>query len=84
MANLTLAPEDDDSDFPLDHDLGGSMGDKVNDTHRIAEQRLRFRFDAGKPEGRIISPWPGIDHGTLQKDDEGDTNILADGQGQER
>jgi hypothetical protein len=82
MAKLTLAPEDDDSDSLLAYDRGASAVDNVTGTQATTDgHRLRFRFDPAKPEGRIIAPWPGVDH-TLQMDQE-DGNILADGQGRE-
>lgn len=83
MAKLILAPEDDDTDFLLAYDLSPSPGNKVNDTQAATDaQQLRFRFDPGKTEGRIIAPWPAVDR-TLQIDEEDDTDILADGQERE-
>jgi len=83
MAKLTLAPEDDDSDFPLTYNLGPSPASKVNETKAATDtQKLRYRFDPGKPEGRAIAPWPAVDR-NLQIDEEDDTVILAEGREQE-
>jgi hypothetical protein len=60
MANLTLAPEDDNSD--LRHgDNVGLTGTKANDCNPQSElQKIRFRFNPHKV-GFGILPWPGTE-----------------------
>jgi len=60
MRNLTLAPEEDDSDFPGGHNVGPSPNDADNSKPRTELQRLRFQFNPHKV-GFGLLPWPGVD-----------------------
>jgi hypothetical protein len=61
MPNLTLAPEDDDSDSPRGREVGPSPQDQGIDLNQWTEmQDLRVRFDPHKV-GFGLLPWPGVD-----------------------
>jgi len=62
MPNLLLAPEDDDSDLPLDHNLGSSPSNNVPTSKSPTEvERLHVRFDPQKVGFGIVPPWPSVD-----------------------
>jgi hypothetical protein len=66
MANLTLAPEDDNSD--LRHNAGLSAPNSADDSNRQSEmQQLLFRFNPHKV-GFGILPWPGTEQPRAAKD----------------
>jgi hypothetical protein len=68
MTNLTLAPEDDDSDLRHGDNVGQSVGTQAVDSNRQSElKQLRFRFDPHKV-GFGILPWPGTDQPKQAKD----------------
>jgi hypothetical protein len=52
MANLTLAPEDDESDFSLPQKPSPAP---------VGLQRFHLCFDPEKVGFGIISPWPGLE-----------------------
>jgi hypothetical protein len=67
MANLTLAPEDDNPDFRRDN-TKLSAGSHANDSNQQSElQKLRLRFNPNKV-GFGILPWPGTDQPRQIKD----------------
>jgi hypothetical protein len=80
MANLTLAPEDDDSDLRHGDNLGQSAGNHAVDSNRQSElKQLQFRFDPHKV-GFGILPWPGTEQPRQTKDTVVIAmNYLADG-----
>jgi hypothetical protein len=60
MANLTLAPEDDDSFSDSPHNLGASLREHLAEQELSTEmQRVGGRFDLQKVGFGIIDPWPG-------------------------
>jgi hypothetical protein len=68
MANLTLAPEDDDSGLRHSNNVERSADTYAVDSNRQSElQQLRFRFDPHKV-GFGILPWPGTDQPRQAKD----------------
>jgi hypothetical protein len=61
MANLTLAPEDDDRDFPRDHNFGPSPRDGMSDLELRTElKKYHEQFNPHKV-GFGLLPWPGVD-----------------------
>lgn len=69
MANLTLAPEDDDSHSPLDRKLGPSPRRVADDSTLSTEmQRLRGQFDPKKVGFGILAPWPGTEQAIRAKE----------------
>jgi hypothetical protein len=62
MPNLLLAPEDDDSDLPLDHNLGTSPRKNALTSEALKRaERFRLHFDPRKPGFGLVSLWPGAD-----------------------
>jgi hypothetical protein len=79
MANLTLAPEDDNPDFRDSSTF--ELSEVVSDgsDQRTELERLRFRFNPHQV-GFGILPWPGTDHPRQVKDTVVIAmNYLADG-----
>jgi hypothetical protein len=69
MANLTLAPEEDDPLFALGLNPGLSGRKPVDEPKLPAElQRLRVQFDPQKVGFGIIAPWPVTDHAVRPKE----------------
>ena len=67
MANLTLAPEDDDG-FHLTHHLDPSPKDTPGEPKETTElETLRGRFNPQKV-GFGIRPWPGTDQSAGTED----------------
>jgi hypothetical protein len=58
MANLALAPEEDD-DFPLVKDSGSSS--RTSDPRPVNVQRLHLDFESQTIGFGAASPWPGIE-----------------------
>jgi hypothetical protein len=68
MPNTTLAPEDDNSDFPRGAQL--SPPPRVNPAEaksRTQVQTLRFGLNS-QTAGFEILPWPGVDPSARPKD----------------
>jgi hypothetical protein len=84
MANITLAPEDDDFDFflALDYLSFPSKNAKVSKSG-IEVQGIRSSLGSRKSGGGLIVPWPGLDH-VHDVDEADDIDILDDGQEQAR
>jgi hypothetical protein len=67
MANLTLAPEDDDADH-LTHDFDLSPKNSPGEPKETTElERLRGRFNPQKV-GFGLRPWPGTDQSAEGED----------------
>jgi hypothetical protein len=62
MPNLLLAPEDDDSDSPLDHNLGTSpLNNPATSRPSKSVERFHLHFDPRKAGFGLVSLWPGTD-----------------------
>jgi hypothetical protein len=61
MANITLAPEDDNPDFRASESCRLAASDRNGSDQRTELQTLRFQFNPHKV-GFGILPWPGTEH----------------------
>ena len=69
MANLTLAPEEDDPLFSLGLNSGISTRKCVDEPKLPTElQRLRGQFDPQKVGFGLIAPWPGTEQAVRTKE----------------
>jgi hypothetical protein len=70
MANLTLAPEDDDPDFPRGHDVRPSPREATDPMRQVKPLTFHDRFDPHKI-GFGLLPWPGVDASGTRGDNVG-------------
>jgi hypothetical protein len=85
MANLTLAPEEDDPLFSLGLNSGISTRKCVDEPKLPTElQRLRGQFDPQKVGFGLIAPWPGTDQAIKFSDRNGAPSSGNDRKGDPR
>jgi hypothetical protein len=67
MPNTTLAPEDDNSDFPRGAQFSPSPRANAEAKSRTQMQTFRFGLNS-QTAGFEILPWPGVDPSARSKD----------------